>query len=186
MSSSSRGAQGLLFEKPAPLDKDDKSMLLKSCKLSYTYTMIVHLFLFLTLLVLSLKDVRYKIIPDWAVLVIAVLGLFQHGITYLTTAFTLGGIGWVLSVLYLKIKGYAGLGWGDVKLMAAAGVWIPLSLAPLFLIMAGGGGMITALVWRTKYGQAQFPLGHALALALASCVVRTEMFNGEMNAPFFF
>lgn len=145
-----------------------------------------HILLPISLIGLSLKDLKEKIIPDGYVLMVGGLGLWGHGGTYMITGLVLGGLGAALALIHLKLKGYPGLGWGDVKLMAASGFWIPLSSVPLFLIITGGSGMITALIWRVRNQQPPFPLGPSLALALGSCVLKDALFDGDIYAAFFF
>ncbi len=78
----------------------------------------------------------------------------------------LGGIGAVLHYGSSKIQGTTGLGWGDVKLMAASGLWLSLDQAPLFLIATGMLGILTALIMKRR----KVPLGPSLCAALWLCL----------------
>jgi prepilin peptidase CpaA len=108
-----------------------------------------------------LADVRHRIIPDWCVAAIAIAGLFgalgaaQTGsLAALKSAFVAGGLcalcGGGLSVIGLW-------GWGDAKLLAAAGVLTGLAGVPrLFLGMALAGGglalLLLVLRWFVRRG----------------------------------
>lgn len=94
-------------------------------------------------------DLRDGIIPDWLNLAVATLGLFRIMITGdLTAAFealgegiVIGGIFWLMRRLYFAYRGIQGLGLGDVKFLAAAGIWAGIPGIPTVLLI----GTVTAL-----------------------------------------
>jgi prepilin peptidase CpaA len=112
--------------------------------------------------VVCLADVRHRIIPDWCVAAIAIAGLFgalgatQPGsLAALNSALVAGGLcalfGGGLSVIGLW-------GWGDAKLLAAAGMLTGLAGIPrLFLGMALAGGglalLLLVLRWFVRRGR---------------------------------
>jgi leader peptidase (prepilin peptidase)/N-methyltransferase len=51
---------------------------------------------------------------------------------------------------YAQLRGREGLGFGDVKLAAAAGAWLPLESIPICLALAAGGGLIAAMIARLR------------------------------------
>jgi leader peptidase (prepilin peptidase) / N-methyltransferase len=95
-------------------------------------------------------DIRDGIIPDWLNLAIAALGLVKiiatgdssAAIVALGEGVVIGAAFWLLRRLYFVIRGIQGLGLGDVKLLAAAGIWVGVAGIPLVLLVA----TITALV----------------------------------------
>lgn len=103
------------------------------------------------LLTLAVIDARSMLLPDMLTLPLIPAGLF--------TAWTLGGAPLLLSalygallgggllglvaILYQRLRQRAGLGWGDVKLMAAAGAWTGLQGVPGVLFL----GAILALFY---------------------------------------
>jgi prepilin peptidase CpaA len=107
-------------------------------------------------------DLRHRIIPDWCVAALAITGLLaaagaqQSGSpTALQSALLAGGlcalIGGGLSVIGLW-------GWGDAKLLAAAGLVTGLAGMPrLFIGMALAGGGLAALLlvlrWFVRRGR---------------------------------
>jgi len=131
--------------------------------------MIFSLFL-LTLIALSLYDLWKGVLPDVLLVVLALLGGVRYGVDHLFTSLILGALGYGLYKLYPLLKKQEGLGWGDVKMLAASGLWLNVSQVPAFLMLTGIGGVLIALVWRVVYKRARFPLGPALALALGACV----------------
>ena len=94
-------------------------------------------------------DIRDGIIPDWLNVAIAALGLVKIIATGNSSAATaalgegvvIGAAFWLLRRLYFVIRGIQGLGLGDVKLLAAAGIWVGVAGIPLVLLVA----TITAL-----------------------------------------
>jgi leader peptidase (prepilin peptidase) / N-methyltransferase len=89
-------------------------------------------------------DIRYGIIPDWLNLTIAGLGLSKavmiNGPTAGLEAFcegaAIGAIFWLLRRLYFVLRKVQGLGLGDVKFLAAAGIWVGVSGLPILLLVA--------------------------------------------------
>ena len=94
-------------------------------------------------------DIRDGIIPDWLNLTIAALGLIRIMMTADLTAvpealgegIVIGGVFWLLRRLYFAFRGIQGLGLGDVKFLAAAGIWVGVAGIPLVLLI----GTVTAL-----------------------------------------
>ena len=101
------------------------------------------------LLAICLADLRHRLIPDWAVVMLGAIGLLgafaagQSG-PALQSALMAGGIcaviGTALSLLGLW-------GWGDAKLLGAAGLLTSVGgLAELFVVMALAGGALALLL----------------------------------------
>jgi leader peptidase (prepilin peptidase) / N-methyltransferase len=99
--------------------------------------------------ILAWIDIREGIIPDWLNLAIAGLGLLRILVTAdLSTAVeaigeaaVIGAVFWLLRRLYFAFRGIQGLGLGDVKFLAAAGIWVGVAGIPILLLVA----TITAL-----------------------------------------
>lgn len=153
--------------------------------LSYPYFLIG--LLLVLLVVISVQDIRKGIIPNSLVGGVAVLGLLYGGVETILSAVILGGIGYGLYKLYPLMQAKEGLGFGDVKLMGVSGLWLLPSQTPLFLILAGLGGVLMAILWEVLKKGPKFPLGPALAFTLGICIVDGQNFSqGEtnMNATF--
>jgi leader peptidase (prepilin peptidase)/N-methyltransferase len=94
--------------------------------------------------VLAWIDIRHGIIPDWLNLAIAGVGLLKisligdayAGIAALGEGAVIGGAFWLLRRLYFALRGVQGLGLGDVKFLAAAGIWVGVAGIPMVLLVA--------------------------------------------------
>jgi prepilin peptidase CpaA len=99
----------------------------------------------LPMLAACVADVRRRIIPDWSVLAVAALGLalgLAHGMA--PAALVAGAI----CVSLGSAAARAGLwGWGDAKLIGAAGLLVgPAGLPALLAGTAIAGGVMAALL----------------------------------------
>jgi leader peptidase (prepilin peptidase)/N-methyltransferase len=94
--------------------------------------------------VVALIDARHGIIPDWLNVTIAGLGLLKavavggswSGLEAVCEGIAIGAIFWLLRRFYFMLRKTQGLGLGDVKLLAAAGIWIGVAGLPVLLLIA--------------------------------------------------
>ena len=117
------------------------------------------IFLAWIFLPLSIFDIQQQRLPDLATIPIACAGLLQgYFLPYVTFFDCVLGfiIGFVLSaavsILYSKIRRQTGLGWGDVKLIAAVGALIGWQLVPWFIFLASTTAMIYVVLQMIIYG----------------------------------
>ncbi len=131
------------------------------------------LLLGLVLLAASIIDQKSRRLPDALTLCAAVLslGLATLAGTLLvglvTAAVTFGALE-VVRRGFIQFKGYAGLGAGDVKLLAALSIWLGLA-TPWALVLASAAGLAAILMGRPKRGMVAFGpfiAGGALAIGL--------------------
>src|ERR1700693_5940674 len=95
-------------------------------------------------LVLAWSDLRRGVIPDWLNLMIAVVGLaravmldgWAAALGAGCEGIVVGVIVWLLRQLYFMLRKFQGFGLGDVKLLAASGIWIGIAGVPLQLLVA--------------------------------------------------
>jgi leader peptidase (prepilin peptidase)/N-methyltransferase len=123
-------------------------------------------------------DLRRGIIPNWVNLAIAVIGLARVVILDGWAAalmagcegLVVGAIAFLLRRLYFMFRKFQGLGLGDVKLLAASGIWIGIAGVPLQLLVASIAALATAgavhLAGRRMTRQTAIPFGPFLALGL--------------------
>src|ERR1700738_2107737 len=128
--------------------------------------------------VLALIDLRRGIIPDGLNLSIAGLGLVKAaisggaaaGIEAAGEAVVIGAIFWLLQRLYFVLRKTDGLGFGDVKFLAAAGTWIGIAGVPTLLLIASLTALAAAgglqLAGRQMSRQTSLPFGPFLAMGL--------------------
>lgn len=127
----------------------------------------------LVLLIMVVVDLEWKIIPDETQIAMLLLGVAFH-ITQKTplqevlASWALGAaIGFSLYYGYSKLRGVRMLGFGDVKFLMIAGIWLASLTAWVpFLFYAGIFGLFTGLLWRASGKGERFPFGPALVASL--------------------
>lgn len=132
----------------------------------------------LLLVLMSIIDFEHYIIPDSVQVMMGGLGIayqFHQQAEPLPVAIAAAvgfGIGLTLCYGYRFLRHKEGLGFGDVKFLAVAGIWLgnAITLVP-FLFYAGLLGVALAMLWRLLGKGAIFPFGPALGLSLFLCVV---------------
>lgn len=129
-----------------------------------------------TLLPLALIDRHHFLLPDALTLPLLALGLL--GTAWLDPAslpdHALGAaLGYTvfaaLSLGYRWLRGRDGLGWGDVKLLAACGAWLGWAALPSVVLVASGLGLLEALLRRltgAAPGEERIAFGAWLCAAL--------------------
>lgn len=152
-----------------------------------TVTALLASAVFSALLVLSVIDYRIQIIPDGIVIFLAVVGLanalFQ--IIYLDAPWHLHVIGIFAASVPLLVMGLLyqdGVGGGDIKLMAAIGLFTGWKLAFLSLFLGAVYGLLYALVLlilRQKVGRkTAIPFGPFLALGILTSILAGDRLIG--------
>jgi leader peptidase (prepilin peptidase)/N-methyltransferase len=128
--------------------------------------------------VLAWIDIRHGIIPDWLNLAIAALGLSRAlrvvgplaGFELACEGVAVGAIFWLLRRLYFSFRGIHGLGLGDVKFLAAAGIWVGVAGLPMLLLVAALTALVCAgllqVAGRQLTGQSSMSFGPFLAIGL--------------------
>ena len=141
---------------------------------------------------LALIDIRDGIIPDGLNLSVAALGLAKAivaasamaGIDAAGEGLAIGVVFWLLRQLYFGLRKIQGLGLGDVKFLAAAGVWVGLAGIPIVVLIAAVTALATAgalqLAGRDMTRRTSLPFGPFLAIGLLATLVFQQVFP-----PFF-
>ncbi|MFC3692454.1 prepilin peptidase [Chenggangzhangella methanolivorans] len=124
---------------------------------------------------ISWSDVRDFTIPDGANFALGALALgvrfASDGFSSETALLALGSGAlcgaalWGVREIYYRLRGHDGLGFGDVKLAAAAGVLVGPAGFALALFAASLAGLAVALALRSS-AEARLPLGALLAPAV--------------------
>lgn len=140
------------------------------------------------LVALAVIDARTKLLPDALTLPLMWLGiamqLFPETHTIGLSASIWGVIAgyvplWVLAHLYRLLRGRDGLGFGDLKLLAAMGAWSGALILPSVVFLASllalVGVLLTRLMRKTSADssdwQAEFPFGPWIIAAYMICLV---------------
>jgi leader peptidase (prepilin peptidase) / N-methyltransferase len=128
--------------------------------------------------VLAWIDIQHGIIPDWLNLAIAGLGLSKAlivdgpliGLEAACEGAAIGAIFWLLRRLYFAFRKIQGLGLGDVKFLAAAGIWVGVAGLPMLLLVAALTALACAglmqLAGRQLNAQTSMSFGPFLAIGL--------------------
>lgn len=139
------------------------------------------LLLAVALLVMIVADFEHYVIPDEVPLVLLPAGLARGWLVGNTAADMLYGtllcfgVGLALHVGYRKLRHKDGLGFGDVKFLGVAGLWLGVQPVAPFLFLSGLLGVATGLIWRAFGRGKLFPFGPALAMSLFLCIVFPEV-----------
>ena len=128
--------------------------------------------------ILAWIDIRSGIIPDWLNLTIAALGLSKAvmidgpsaGWEAACEGAAIGATFWLLRRLYFALREVQGLGLGDVKFLAAAGIWVGVTGLPMLLLVATLTALVCAgimqLTGRPLTRQTSMSFGPFLAIGL--------------------
>jgi leader peptidase (prepilin peptidase)/N-methyltransferase len=142
----------------------------------------LQLYLMFVLVVTTMIDLDWRIIPDLCTMPLLAFGILlaainpslgetpgQRGIQCLAGVFIGGGVPWLMSMGARLIAGKDGVGWGDIKLLAAYGSLLGWKVSVGVYVLAcflGGvpaiAGLLTGKLKRHHY----IPFGPFLNLAL--------------------
>lgn len=88
-------------------------------------------------------------------------------------ALFLSGMLWSIAVMYEKLRGREGLGFGDVKMVACIGTFLGLGLGLMTVVLGSILGSIVGLsfIWLSKKDAATYELPFGSFLAFAALVV---------------
>ena len=96
-----------------------------------------------SILFAAIHDIAFRLIPDWCVVVVAVIGLalrLNEGVGPAAFSF---GAALALFVFFTAMFHFGIMGGGDVKLMSAASLLFPLHEVPsLFVWISFAGGVL--------------------------------------------
>jgi leader peptidase (prepilin peptidase)/N-methyltransferase len=119
-------------------------------------------------------DARYGIIPDSLVLALAAGGALQAALSGLwwrglEAALVFAAVA-LFRAFYRWLRGYDGLGFGDVKFLAAATLWVGAEGVPGLLFIAVVSAVISLLILRAQghelHGKQAISFGPHLAIGL--------------------
>jgi len=136
------------------------------------------MFLVLALTIIAVVDLRTQTIPDTVLILLAVVGLAFQALNASPLSIVLSAAFyficfWLIRKLHQLATGRIGLGFGDVKMAGAAGAWISVGAAPLFIGLAATTALLSvalvSLVGGGSVLKQRIPFGPFLALSLLVC-----------------
>lgn len=137
----------------------------------------------------AVSDATRRIIPNWLTAAVALLAIpywFGIGLSPWPGMALQLTLALVTFVLFAGLFAFGLMGGGDVKLLAALALWLPLSrFVELIVIMSLAGGVLTlAMVIRhrmqRRIGQPEIPYG--LAIVAAAAWAFSEPFINQFGA----
>jgi len=138
---------------------------------------------FWALIVLGAIDAVWLRLPDGPLVALALCGAvvgtldpLRGMVAMLAGAAAGGGAFWAIRIGYGALRGREGLGFGDVKLMAALGLLLPLVALPLVVAIGGSLGVLWVLVRPGAGGMRRttlVPFGTFLCLGAALTLILT-------------
>lgn len=125
------------------------------------------------LLIMIIVDLEWQIIPDEVQIAMLLFGVIFHILSDTAFMDILSGLGLGALIGFGLYYGYGTLrkremlGFGDVKFLMVAGIWLASgnAWAP-FLFYSGILGILTAFLWKILGKGERFPFGPALAISL--------------------
>ena len=143
----------------------------------------------ITLLTLSLIDLKHFVLPDALTLPLLWTGLLANMWGYFATlqdaviGAALGYMSlWIIYWLFKLLRGKEGLGYGDFKLNAAIGAWLGWQALPAVIFIAAIGGLCVGLfLMAAKRMRSEQPLPFGPFLAAAGFIeLSTQSALGPM------
>ncbi|WP_022948275.1 prepilin peptidase [Methylohalobius crimeensis] len=127
------------------------------------------------LIALTFIDFDHQLLPDnltlpllWLGLVLSLFEIFTDPPTAIMGAAAGYGLLWSVYQLFRLVTGKEGMGYGDFKLLAAAGAWLGWQMLPLMILLSSLAGAVigvglTFILGRDK--NIPMPFGPYLAIA---------------------
>lgn len=130
------------------------------------------------LIALSYIDIDHQLLPDaitlpliWLGLLLSLSGAFTDSTSAILGASTGYGTLWSVYHLFRLVTGKEGMGYGDFKLLAAAGAWLGWQMLPLIILLSSLAGAMIGLSLTVILGRDKnIPLPFGPYLALASWI----------------
>ena len=127
-----------------------------------------------SLLALTSIDLTSTYLPDGLTALVAILGaataLSNSNGGAVESALIAAALPAALMLGYQHLRGRDGMGWGDIKLFAAGGLWLTPYDVPFWWLIAGGSTTVAAIITNRR-GSDRLPLGPGICLGLATLVL---------------
>lgn len=154
----------------------------------------LHLLLLLAatpvMVALAVIDLEHRRLPNGLVAALAVLAVIWRAVNDggvlagFAAAAAVLVVGVALNAAYQALKGKSGLGMGDTKLFAVAGMALAMGPFLLCVTLAGVSGVVFGAIWRARTDSMQFPFGPAILAALWVCLAAGEQLLQRLTLLF--
>ena len=134
-----------------------------------------------TLLYAALHDVAFRTVPNWVSVVVVMAGGLLRAMSGTLIAGLIAGLLVFFGAMFCWRRGW--LGGGDVKLLAAATVLVPPSLAGNLLISVALAGGVLAIIYLALARLVRQPRYAARPPGLLRRIVRTEHYRIYRRGP---
>lgn len=132
-----------------------------------------------SLVVASIIDIRYRLLPDMITLPLLWAGLIVNLADVFTTVSSavIGAVCgylvlWTLYWLFRLLRGVEGMGYGDFKLLAALGAWLGWASLPWIVVISSVAGAVAGIILiATGRNRADTPIAFGPFIALAGMAV---------------
>ncbi len=149
-------------------------------KIGVSLTAVAMLGLVVCLVIMIVTDLEHRIIPDEIQIAILLFGIiYRYSLDSEVSQYFSGalfGLGFALALRYgfWLWKKREGLGMGDVKFFAVAGMFLGVKYFMPFLFFSGAMGVLFSSVWKKIKKEDEFPFGPALAASMLLCLLFPE------------
>lgn len=135
------------------------------------------------LVVAAATDLRNRTIANeltGAIALLAPVHWFASGLSPWPDMAVQLGLGLLVFALFAVAFWLGQMGGGDVKLLGALALWLPLfALGRMLIVMAIAGGLLTLLLWgahKLRKAQEQLEIPYGVAIAFAGLWALTERY----------
>lgn len=145
--------------------------------LGLTFNSAILAILAILLLIIIVTDLEHYIIPDSIQILLfinAIIYILYNNINLLHSLLSgvlYASLGLALYYSFLKIMKKEALGFGDIKFMGIAGMFLGYYEISTFLLLSGLIGTTFGMIWIKLTKSKIFPFGPALAIALMICLL---------------
>ncbi|MHC4695524.1 MAG: A24 family peptidase [Planctomycetota bacterium] len=137
------------------------------------------------IIVASWIDYSQKRVPNWLNLCLIVVGFVVQGICFGAQGLATGGWGMLVGFGVLIVPWLMhGMGAGDVKLMAAIGVWLGPALTAYAFVLGVGIGALIAMVMILSTGRLRMACAN-MGMIWAKCTNPQTLFSEFGSAKSF-
>ena len=120
--------------------------------------------------VMIAQDLRSKSVSVWALGIFVMVSMIFGAVTHSSGLF-LTLVMASSSSIFVTLAHHNYMGLADALLLPSCYAWLTLDQIPLFLMICGGYALLTAIIWRWRYTQKDYPFVPAILFSLLTLLV---------------